>query len=91
MRKVLGGSNRQITFLLAKDFLILVFLAGIIASPIVYYLMSNWLQTFAFQISINGWYFAFGILLAMLFALTTVLIRSYHVVKQSPAAALKFE
>lgn len=91
VRKVLGGSNRQITLLLAKDFLILVFLAGLIASPIVYYLMSNWLETFAFQIHITGWYFVFGILLAMLFALCTVLIRSYYVVKQSPAAALKYE
>ncbi len=91
IRKVLGGSENQITMLLAKDYLILVLLAGFIASPIVYYLMSSWLEGFAIRVSINGWYFVLGILMIMIFAFLTVLIRSYKAVRRSPAAALKYE
>ena len=91
IRKILGGSEYRIILLLAKDYLVLVFLAGLIASVPVYYLMNNWLNTFAFHININGWYFAFGIAIALAFAFLTVLIRSYNVVRRSPAYALKYE
>jgi putative ABC transport system permease protein len=91
IRKVLGGSENQITLLIAKDYLKLVLIAGLIASPIVYFLMSNWLGTFAYQITISGWYFVAGILLIMAFAFLTVMIRSYKAVRRSPALALKYE
>lgn len=91
IRKVLGGSENQITFLLAKNYLRLTFIAGLIASPLVYYLMSSWLNTFAFRIEITGWYFVFGILIALIFAFLTVMIRSYNAVRNSPSAALKYE
>jgi putative ABC transport system permease protein len=91
IRKVLGGSENQITMLLAKDYMKLVLIAGIIASPLVYYLMNSWLKSFAFQIQINGWYFVGGILVTMLFAFLTVLVRSYRAVRRSPVMALKYE
>ncbi|MEJ2595507.1 MAG: FtsX-like permease family protein [bacterium] len=91
IRKILGGSENQITLLLAKDYLKLVLLAGLMASPIVYFLMDSWLDSFAIRISINGWYFLAGIILVMLLAFLTVLIRSYHAVRRSPALALKYE
>jgi putative ABC transport system permease protein len=91
IRKVLGGSENQITMLLAKDYLKLVLFAGIIASPFVYFLMGSWLDGFAIHVNINGWYFVLGILLIMLFAFLTVLVRSYNAVRRSPAAALKYE
>ncbi len=91
IRKVLGGSENQITLLLAKDYIGLVLIAGLIASPLVYFLMTAWLDTFAFHIVINGWYFVAGILLTMLFAFLTVLIRSYRAVRRSPSIALKYE
>lgn len=91
IRKILGGSEKKIILLLAKDYLVLVFIAGLIASPLVYFLMNMWLGTFAIHIGINGWYFAFGILLALAFAFLTVLFRSYNVVKRNPAYALKYE
>lgn len=77
--------------LLAKDYLKLVLLAGFIASPIVYYLMTSWLEGFSIHVNINGWYFVLGILIIMIFAFLTVLIRSYNAVRRSPAAALKYE
>jgi len=91
VRKILGGSENRITLLLAKDYLTLVFFAGLIASPIVYFLLNRWLNTFANHISINAWYFVGGILAALLFAFITVVIRSYKVVRQSPAWALRYE
>lgn len=91
IRKILGGSEKRIVLLLAKDYLVLVFIAGLIASPLVYYLLNNWLNSFAFRININAWYFAFGIIIALFIAFLTVLVRSYNVVKRSPAYALKYE
>lgn len=91
IRRVLGGTENQITLLLAKDYLKLVMVAGLIASPLVYFLMNNWLKNFAYAIPINGWYFVIGILVMMLFAFLTVLIRSYKAVRQSPSFALKYE
>lgn len=91
IRKVLGGDDNRIIMLLVKDYLVLVFIAGLIASPIVYFLMNEWLNSFAVRISINGWYFIAGILVALVFAFLTVLTRSYHVVRQNPAFALKYE
>ena len=91
IRKVLGGNDNRIIMLLAKDYLWLVFIAGLIASPVVYFLMKEWLNTFAVRINMNGWYFIAGIVLALIFAFITVLTRSYHVVRQNPAFALKYE
>jgi len=91
IRKILGGSKTQIIVLLVKDYLRLVLLAGILVSPLVYYLMSKWLGSFAYQISINGWYFLFGILITVAIAFLTVLVRSFHIVRRSPAFALKYE
>ena len=103
IRKILGGSENQITFYLAKDYLVLVFFAGIIASFLVYWPMLIWLDNFAYNITISikifgwyfttisGWYFVFGIALVMVLAFLTVLIRSYKAVRQSPSFALKYE
>ena len=65
IRKVLGGSERQITFMLARSYLKLVLLSALVASPLVYYLMSKWMDTFAYRIPINGWDFALGILITL--------------------------
>jgi len=91
IRKILGGSKTQIITLLAKDYLWLVFLAGLLVSPLVLYLMDMWLNSFAYHISINIWYFIIGIFSALLIAFLTVLIRSFYVVRRSPAHILKYE
>lgn len=91
IRKILGGSKTQIITLLAKDYLWLVLLAGLLVSPLVFYLMDMWLNSFAYHISINIWYFVIGIFSALLIAFLTVLIRSFYVVRRSPAHILKYE
>lgn len=91
IRKVLGGSANNILLLLVKDYLKLVLLAGFIASPIVYFLMSKWLGMFAQSIEINGWYFVIGIISTLLIAFTTVFVRVYKVIKEPPSLALSYD
>ncbi|MEJ7679049.1 MAG: FtsX-like permease family protein [Segetibacter sp.] len=86
IRKVLGASITQITALLSKDFLKLVFLAFIIASPVAWYVMNKWLQSFAYRITINWWIFLFAGMIAILIALLTV---SYQAIKAAIANPVK--
>jgi putative ABC transport system permease protein len=78
IRKVLGASISSINGLLSKDFLKLVLLSILIASPIAWYLMHNWLQGFAYRIHIQWWMFAGAGLLAVIVAVITI---SYHAIK----------
>lgn len=91
IRKVLGGSERQIIFMLARNYLKLVLISGLIASPLVYYLMDSWMNTFAYRIPINGWDFAIGLLLTLSIAFTTVLIRSFKIVRQKPSLSIRYQ
>ena len=90
IRRVLGGSELQIIIMLAKVYLRIVLFAGLIASVIVYFLMYNWLNTFAYHITINGWYFVAGILITFTIAFITVLIRSFKVIHESPSVSLNY-
>ncbi len=90
IRRVLGGSELQIVIMLAKVYLRVVLFAGLIASVIVYLLMYNWLNTFAYHITINGWYFVAGILITFMIAFITVLIRSFKVIHESPSVSLNY-
>lgn len=91
IRKVLGGSESQILFMLAKDYLVLVFFAGLLISPVVYFLMNRWLGTFAYSVEISGWFFVAGIMVALIIAFLTVYIRSFNVLKNNPSSSLKYE
>ena len=91
IRKVLGASVVGITVLLAKDFLKLVFVAIIIASPIAWYLMDKWLQDFAYHVEITWWFFAITALLALIIALLTVGFQSLKAALMNPVKSLKSE
>ncbi len=82
IRKVLGASLASINALLSKDFLRLVILAITIASPIAWWAMNNWLQNFAYRITISWWVFAAAGSIAILTAIATV---SYHAIKAALA------
>jgi len=82
VRKILGASLSAIATLLSTDFLKLVLLAIIIASPIAWWAMHNWLQDFAYRITIQWWMFASAGLLAVLIAIITI---SYHAIKAAIA------
>ncbi|WP_421827422.1 ABC transporter permease [Larkinella sp.] len=91
IRKVLGASVAGIVALLSKDFLKLVLIAMVIASPIAGYAMSQWLQDFAYKISLAWWMFALAGVLAVLVALVTVSFQSIKAALANPVKSLRAE
>ena len=91
MRKVLGASVSGIITLLSRDFLKLVLIAIVIASPIAYYAMHRWLQDFAYRVDISWWVFALGGLLAVCIALLTVSFQSVKAALMNPVKSLRSE
>jgi putative ABC transport system permease protein len=82
IRKILGASMATITTLLSTDFLKLILLSVIIASPVAWYAMHNWLQNFAYRINIPWWVFALAGSMALITAIVTI---SYHAIKAALA------
>ena len=91
IRKVLGASVGNITALLSKDFLKLVFISVVIASPIAGYFMNIWLQDFAYRVDISWWIFAVAGIMAILIALLTVGYQSIKAALANPVKSLRTE
>ncbi|MEN0052315.1 MAG: ABC transporter permease [Mucilaginibacter sp.] len=91
IRKVLGASVQGITTLLSVDFIKLVLLAILIASPIAWWAMHQWLQDFAYRISISWWMFALAGLGAVLIALVTVSFQSIKAALANPVKSIRSE
>jgi putative ABC transport system permease protein len=91
IRKVLGASVTQIVNLLSKDFLRLVILGIVIASPIAYWAMNKWLQDFAYRINIEWWIFALAGIVAIVIALLTVSYQSIRAALANPVKSLRTE
>ena len=91
IRKVLGASVTNIIALLSTDFLKLVALAILIASPLAWYAMNEWLQDFAYHIQIEWWMIALAATLATTIALTTVSFQSIKAALMNPVQSLKIE
>ena len=86
IRKVLGASVPGITKLLTGDFLKLVVISIVIASPIAWYIMNKWLMGFSYRIDVNIWAFAVAGFTALVFALLTI---SSHAIKAAIANPVK--
>ncbi|WP_421829465.1 ABC transporter permease [Larkinella sp.] len=91
VRKVLGASVASIVILLSKDFLKLVLIGIVIASPLAWWLMSQWLQEYAFKIELAWWMFAVAGLLAILIAFATVSFQSIKAALTNPVSSLRSE
>ncbi|MBL7809396.1 MAG: ABC transporter permease [Saprospiraceae bacterium] len=91
IRKVLGAGVSGITMLLAKDFLKLVLIAIVIASPLAYYLMDKWLQDFSYRINIQWWMFVLAGFVAILIAFLTVSLQSVKAALANPIKSLRSE
>ena len=91
VRKVLGASVGSIVGLLSQDFLKLVLIALVLASPIAWYTMNRWLQNFAYRIDISWWVFALAGLLAVGIALLTVSFQSIKAALMNPVKSLRSE
>ena len=91
IRKVLGASVAGIIALLSSDFLKLVLIASLIASPLAWYAMNWWLQDFAYRIDIEWWIFALAGLIAVCIALLTVSFQSIKAALMNPVKSLRSE
>jgi putative ABC transport system permease protein len=91
IRKVLGANISGIVGLLSKDFLKLVLISILIATPVAWYFMNNWLQDFAYRIQINWWVFVVAGIIAVFIALVTVSIQSIKAAIANPVKSLRTE
>ncbi len=91
IRKVLGATVPNIVNLLSKDFLKLVAIAIIIASPIAWFAMHSWLQDFAYRIQIGWWIFLIAAVVAALIALITVSFQAIKAAIANPVKSLRVE
>lgn len=91
IRKVLGASVKGITTLLSAEFIKLVFVAILIASPIAWWAMHKWLQDFAYRVTISWWMFALAGFGAIFIALVTVSFQSIKAALANPVKSLRSE
>ncbi|MGZ3874961.1 MAG: ABC transporter permease [Mucilaginibacter sp.] len=91
IRKVLGASIADITSMLSMDFLTLIVLAIIIASPVAWYAMNKWLQDFVYRTTIQWWVFAIAGLVAIFIALITISFQSIKAALANPVKSLRSE
>jgi putative ABC transport system permease protein len=91
IRKVLGASDFELVKLLNSSFLLLVFMANLVAWPIAYLFVNKWLAGYAYRIELSIWPFATAIFISMGITLLTVSFRSFRAARTNPVDALKDE
>jgi putative ABC transport system permease protein len=91
IRKVLGASVNGIISLLSKDFIRLVMVSILIATPIAWWAMNKWLQSFAYRINISWWIFIVAGFTALFIALITVSLQAIKAAVANPVDSLRSE
>lgn len=91
VRKVLGASVTSIVALLSKDFILLILIALALASPVAWWGMNQWLNDFAYKVTIHWWIFALAGLLAVCIALLTVSFQSIKAALADPVKSIRSE
>jgi ABC-type antimicrobial peptide transport system permease subunit len=91
IRKVLGATAGNIVFLFSKEFVLLITIAFAIATPLAWYYMHQWLQDYAYRISISWWLFAGGGLIAIIIALATISFQAIKAAMTNPVKSLRTE
>ena len=91
VRKVLGASLLRIIQLLSYDFLKLVFIAMLIASPIAWWVMNSWLQDFNYRIDVKWWVFIISGMLSLVIAMATICYHALKTARMNPVKSLRDE
>ena len=89
IRKVLGASLADIVFLFSKEFALLIALAFLIAAPVAYYVMNNWLQSFAYQVTIGAGIFVIAVLSSFVIAACTIAHQALKAAVVNPVKSLR--
>lgn len=91
IRKVLGASVSQLIALLSQDFIRLISIAALLALPVTYLIVNNWLNTYAYRIEITLWLFAGPAALVLVIAFVTIFSRTLRVSEMNPVSSLRDE
>jgi ABC-type antimicrobial peptide transport system permease subunit len=91
VRKVLGATILNIWRLLSKDFVLLVFISLLIASPLAYYFMHGWLENYRYRINISWWIFALAAMIALLLTIVMVSFQAIKAAIANPVKSLRTE
>jgi putative ABC transport system permease protein len=91
IRKVLGASVQNVLLLVSKDFLLLVGIAFLISVPVTWWAMHNWLQDFAYRISIQWWVFILAGFVAILISIITISFQAIKAAVANPVESLRSE
>jgi putative ABC transport system permease protein len=91
IRKVLGANVGSIVSLLSKDFVVMVLIASLIAFPVAWWALNNWLQDFTYRINVPLWAFGLSALLTLIVALLTVGIQAVKAALNNPVNSLRSE
>jgi len=91
IRKVLGASISQITMMLSHEFTKWVVIANVIAFPVAYFVMSRWLQNFAYRTTISLWVFILSALMGFVLAILTVSLQALKAGMANPVDSLRYE
>lgn len=91
IRKVLGASVGSILTLLSSNFVKLILIALVLASPVAWWAMNKWLEDFAYRVTISGWIFAEAGIAALVIALITVSSQAIRAARANPVKSLRIE
>jgi putative ABC transport system permease protein len=91
IRKVLGANVFNIVGLLSKNFLVLVLISSLIAFPVAWWAMNNWLDDFPYRVNISWWIFGIAMIAALLIAFITVSFQSIKAAMSNPVKSLRAE
>ena len=91
IRKVLGASIQRLTAILAKEFLVWIAVANVVAWPVAYLIMNNWLENFAYRINLSVWPFLFSMLMIMVVTGITVGFHTLKAALTNPVKSLRTE
>ena len=91
IRKVLGASVQNIIYLFSKEFIILILVGFMVAIPVAYFMMSNWLQNFVFRIKITPGVFLIAVLVSIIIAWVAVGYKSIKAAIANPVKSLRSE
>ena len=91
IRKVLGATIGNIVYLFSREFVLLIGIAFVIAAPLAWYFVHQWVQNYVYRIPISGWVFILGGIGALLVALVTVSFQAIKAGRNNPATSLRSE
>ena len=91
IRKVLGANVSGIVGLLSKDFLRLIVISILIATPLAWWLLNRWLENFAYRTTVDGWLFVIGAGIVLLIAIVTTIFQSIRAAIANPVDSLRAE